>query len=253
MSELAEKDAIREVMAEYCFRLDNDRFADMAALFTEDGTWDTAFGKGTGRAEVEALVRACAAPAAAAARDPSRDQCRDQGRGATAKCFSNWVTVQNSEQGPKIGSAGSYTDDMVKQDGSGCSAIARSTGSSTTRRDRLTGQSGPTHSAASAAVLRRQIEPAIPVRRDVVAGLAVRADAADIRHEHLRLAGNVDAHVPGVRQRVQRLVGDLVAVLRPMRPRPTASPRCSPGRARADTPRSRRSSRRAARSTPSCC
>ena len=37
--------------------------------------------------------------------------------GATAKCFSNWVTVQNSEQGPKIGSAGSYTDDMVKQDG----------------------------------------------------------------------------------------------------------------------------------------
>ena len=57
MTELAEKDAIREVMAEYCFRLDNDRFAEMAALFTEDGTWDTAFGKGTGRAEVEALVR----------------------------------------------------------------------------------------------------------------------------------------------------------------------------------------------------
>ena len=37
--------------------------------------------------------------------------------GRRAKCFSNWVTVQNSEQGPKIGSAGSYTDDMVKQDG----------------------------------------------------------------------------------------------------------------------------------------
>ena len=48
-SQLEEKDAIREVMAEYCFRLDNDRFTDMAALFTEDGTWDTAFGKGTGR------------------------------------------------------------------------------------------------------------------------------------------------------------------------------------------------------------
>ena len=57
MAELAEKDAIRAVMAEYCFRLDGDRFAEMAALFTEDGTWDTAFGKGTGRAEVEALVR----------------------------------------------------------------------------------------------------------------------------------------------------------------------------------------------------
>jgi hypothetical protein len=35
--------------------------------------------------------------------------------GTTAKCFSNWVTVQNSDQGPKIGSAGSYSDDVVKQ------------------------------------------------------------------------------------------------------------------------------------------
>ena len=73
MAELAEKDAIREVMAEYCFRLDGDRFAEMAALFTEDGTWDTAFGKGTGRAEVEALVRRHPRLVAAAARDPSCD------------------------------------------------------------------------------------------------------------------------------------------------------------------------------------
>ena len=80
MSELAEKDAIREVMAEYCFRLDDDRFADMAALFTEDGTWDTAFGKGTGRAEVEALVRRMRGSAPTTARDPSRDQRRHQAR-----------------------------------------------------------------------------------------------------------------------------------------------------------------------------
>ena len=118
MSELAEKDAIREVMAEYCFRLDNDRFADMAALFTEDGTWDTAFGKGTGRAEVEALVRRLRQPGTA--RPRAIHHCTNvviKVEGTTAKCFSNWVTVQNSEHGPKIGSAGSYTDDMVKQDG----------------------------------------------------------------------------------------------------------------------------------------
>ena len=30
-----EKDAIREVLAQYCFRLDDGRFAEMAALFTE--------------------------------------------------------------------------------------------------------------------------------------------------------------------------------------------------------------------------
>lgn len=117
MSELEEKDAIREVMAEYCFRLDNDRFADMAALFTADGTWDTAFGKGTGRAGVEALVRGMrgTAPRPRAIHHVTNIAIKLEG--ATAKCFSNWVTVQNSEQGPKIGSAGSYTDDMVKQDG----------------------------------------------------------------------------------------------------------------------------------------
>jgi hypothetical protein len=118
MSDLAEKDAIREVMAEYCFHLDNDRFAAMAALFTADGTWDTAFGKGTGRGGVEALVRSMRR--SADPRPRAIHHCTNiviKIEGTTAKCFSNWVTVQNSGQGPKIGSAGSYADDMVKQDG----------------------------------------------------------------------------------------------------------------------------------------
>jgi len=117
MSEPAEKDAIREVMAEYCFRLDDGRFADMAALFSTDGTWDTAFGKGTGHAEIEALVRRIRGPGPHARAIHHVTNIVIKLDGATAKCFSNWVTVQNSPQGPKLGSAGSYTDDMVKQDG----------------------------------------------------------------------------------------------------------------------------------------
>jgi SnoaL-like domain len=35
---IEEKDAIREVLAEYCFALDGGRYDDMAALFTGDGT-----------------------------------------------------------------------------------------------------------------------------------------------------------------------------------------------------------------------
>jgi hypothetical protein len=118
MSELAEKDAIREVMAEYCFCLDNNRFADMAALFTKDGTWDTAFGKGTGHAGVEALVRRLRTsdtPLPRAIHHVTNVVIKVDG--VTATGFSNWVTVQNSPQGPKIGSAGSYADEMVKQDG----------------------------------------------------------------------------------------------------------------------------------------
>jgi SnoaL-like domain len=116
-SELEEKDSIREIMAEYCFHLDNDRFADMAALFTEDGTWDTAFGKATGRPAIEALVQQIRQSGT------SRPRAIHQVTnivikldGARATAFSNWVVVQNSDQGPKIGSAGSYTDDLVKQD-----------------------------------------------------------------------------------------------------------------------------------------
>jgi SnoaL-like domain len=117
MSDLAEKDAIRELMAEYCLRLDNDRFAEMAALFTADGTWDTAFGKSTGHAGIEALVRRMrgTAPRPRAIHHVTNIVIKLEG--TTAKCFSNWMTVQNSEQGPKIGSAGSYSDDLVKQDG----------------------------------------------------------------------------------------------------------------------------------------
>src|ERR1051326_8766631 len=54
---LEEKDAIREVLGEYCFRLDGGEFDGMAALFTENGTWDTAFGKATGRAAIAELAR----------------------------------------------------------------------------------------------------------------------------------------------------------------------------------------------------
>lgn len=115
---LEEKDAIREVMAEYCFCLDNDRFADMAALFTEDGTWDTAFGKGSGRPGIEAFVRGMRSSAASRPRAIHHvTNIVIKVDGATAKAFSNWVTVQNSDQGPKIGSAGSYADDFVKQGG----------------------------------------------------------------------------------------------------------------------------------------
>jgi SnoaL-like domain len=56
-SALDDKEAIREVLAEYCFRLDGGRYDEMAALFTADGTWDTAFGKATGHAAIAQLAR----------------------------------------------------------------------------------------------------------------------------------------------------------------------------------------------------
>ena len=118
-SALEDKDAIREVLAEYCFRLDDGRFAEMAALFTENGTWDTAFGRATGRTAIAELALNI------------RAQAADQRRrgihlvtnisivldGASARVRSNWTVVQTSPERPKIGSGGAYQDELVKVGG----------------------------------------------------------------------------------------------------------------------------------------
>jgi hypothetical protein len=116
-SALEEKETIREVLAEYCFRLDDGRFAEMAALFTETGTWDTAFGRATGRTAIAELARSL--------REGAGDQ-RPRGihlvtnisialDGASARVRSNWTVVQNNPEGPRIGSGGAYRDELVKE------------------------------------------------------------------------------------------------------------------------------------------
>ncbi|MFQ5666919.1 MAG: nuclear transport factor 2 family protein [Candidatus Binatia bacterium] len=50
MSTLEEKDAIRELMAHYCFRFDNGEFESWLDLFTDDGAFDLGTrGRFTGR------------------------------------------------------------------------------------------------------------------------------------------------------------------------------------------------------------
>jgi uncharacterized protein (TIGR02246 family) len=115
-SVVEEKDAIREVLARYCFALDGGKFAEMAALFTEDGTWHTAFGKATGRAEIAKFAAGLRAhrlgPTPRAIHHVTNVVVTLDGD--SAKVRSNWTTVQNAPDGPKIGSGGAYDDDMVK-------------------------------------------------------------------------------------------------------------------------------------------
>jgi hypothetical protein len=44
-----EKDDIREVLAQYCTFGDHGRFAELAALFEEDGTWEGRMGQDSGK------------------------------------------------------------------------------------------------------------------------------------------------------------------------------------------------------------
>src|ERR1700712_2157015 len=63
-----------------------------------------------------------------------------------------------------------------------------------------------------ALLLRRARHPEtlIALGGDVVADLAIDADAADIRHEDARLARDVGAHVPGIGLRIERAMRDFV-------------------------------------------
>ena len=102
--ENAEKNAIREVLATYCFRLDAGDMDAMAALFVPDGVWETDFGKGTGRAGIAEHGRSLRAHGPEK-RPRAVHLCTNivvTLHGDTANVLSNWTTVQNSETGPKI-------------------------------------------------------------------------------------------------------------------------------------------------------
>jgi len=117
-SALEEKDAIREVLATYCFHLDAGNFEAMAALFTEDGTWHTDFGTGTGRAGIIEHARSLRRGDAPRPRGVHlTSNIVIELDGDTARVQSNWIVAQNTDTVPKIGSAGGYADDMVKQSG----------------------------------------------------------------------------------------------------------------------------------------
>lgn len=114
---MADKDAIRELLAVYCFHLDDGDFAGMAALFTEDGAWETAFGTGTGRAGIVAQAESIGADRPRPRRVHLTTNIVITLDGDSARVHSNWSMTQNTPDGPAISSAGAYHDHVVKQDG----------------------------------------------------------------------------------------------------------------------------------------
>jgi SnoaL-like domain len=111
--------AIHELLAEYCFRLDEGRYAEMAALFTEDGTWDTAFGEAVGRPAIAGLA-ASLRQRAGEARPRAVHLVTNIAvtlDGERAQARSNWMVIENGPGGPRIGSGGAYFDELGREAG----------------------------------------------------------------------------------------------------------------------------------------
>jgi 3-phenylpropionate/cinnamic acid dioxygenase small subunit len=109
------KDAIRELLHRYCFCMDEGRFAELAALFAEDGEWIAPYRSAKGPADIAAWLQQSVPP------QPRRvhyvmnsiiDIDRD---GTRASARSNYLVMVEGPNGPVPSVCGVYDDVLVKQ------------------------------------------------------------------------------------------------------------------------------------------
>jgi len=115
MSGLEDKDAIRELLARYCFLLDGFRLSEFAALFTVDGEWISRNGKAVGLEAIERLLRGLVPePEPGKRRKHFTTNIIIDLAGDSATVVSNFLVVRDSEAGPLIAVAGTYDATVVR-------------------------------------------------------------------------------------------------------------------------------------------
>jgi hypothetical protein len=116
MSALEDKDAIRELLAEYCFLLDSQRLREFGELFTEAGLWVSRNGSAAGPAAIEALLRKIGSESAPElGRKHFTTNIVIRLNGDSAEVISNFLVVRDSATGPVIAVAGTYRDVVARQ------------------------------------------------------------------------------------------------------------------------------------------
>jgi len=111
-----DKDAIRELLAEYCFLLDSYQLKQLGQLFTETGLWTSRNGDATGPAGIEAFMRDLVpAPGPGTRRKHITANIVVRLGGDRAEVKSNFLVVRDSAAGPVIAVAGTYDDIVVRR------------------------------------------------------------------------------------------------------------------------------------------
>jgi hypothetical protein len=113
MELLVDKDAIRELLHQYCFCMDQGRFAELSALFTEDGDWIAPYRRAKGPAEIAAWLTQSVPP------EPRRMHYTMNSvitvDGTRAEARSNYLVMVEGANGPVPSVCGTYQDALLKQ------------------------------------------------------------------------------------------------------------------------------------------
>jgi 3-phenylpropionate/cinnamic acid dioxygenase small subunit len=108
-----DKDAIRELLHRYCFCMDEGRFTELAALFTEDGEWIAPYRSVKGPADIAAWLQQSVPPQPQRMHYVMNSIIDCDGTRATAR--SNYLVMVEGTEGPVPSVCGSYDDVLVKR------------------------------------------------------------------------------------------------------------------------------------------
>lgn len=117
-AELSHREAIRELLARYCYLHTDHDFAGIAQLFTEDGCFESLAGPCTGRAAIrDYYLRLLPGEGAAPDRKHFISETLIDLRGEEASVTSQFLLVRDDGKGPQVAAAGRYFDELVLQGG----------------------------------------------------------------------------------------------------------------------------------------
>lgn len=108
-----DKEAIRELLHRYCFYMDEGRFTELAALFTDDGEWIAPYRNAKGPSDIAAWLQQSVPPQPRRMHYVMNSIIDCAGTRATAR--SNYLVMVQGTEGPVPSVCGTYDDVLVKQ------------------------------------------------------------------------------------------------------------------------------------------
>jgi len=112
MTDLADKDAIRELLHRYCMCMDEGRFAELGALFADDGTWSAPYRSVTGPAAITVWLTQSVPAVPKRMHFVMNSIITPDGARACAR--SNYLVMVEGPDGPVPSVCGTYDDVLVR-------------------------------------------------------------------------------------------------------------------------------------------